>query len=84
MCKEESAKNANHKALPRAKNEIKQLENTVDRRGRKISKLETKIERLEKENEKLKQELKSHNKPPKWAKANKNKNPDGSLLKKES
>ena len=66
----------------RAKNEIKQLENRVDRLGKRNSKLETKIERLEKENEKLKQELKSHNKPSKWAKANKNKNPDGSLLKK--
>ena len=41
MCKEESAKNDNHKALPRAKNKIKQLENRVDRLKKRERKAKT-------------------------------------------
>ena len=79
MSKIEPPKNKNHKALPRAKNQIKILEETVNSQSTELEKAKKEIGRLRKEVEKLKKELHSKRKPPKWAKANKNKNPDGSL-----
>lgn len=81
MSKEGKLKNDNHKALPKAKNQIKILNGTIRRQSSDLKKANKEIERLEKENEKLKKELKDIRKPPKWAKPNKNKNPDGSTKK---
>ena len=81
MSKDEKPKNDNHKALPRAKNQIKFLRDTVHRKSTELEEAEKEIERLKKENEKLKEELQSMRKAPKWAKKNKNKNPEGSLRK---
>ncbi len=60
-----------HKALPRAKEQIKIYEGTIRRQTERITELERKNARLEKENEKLKKELSASRKPPKWAKAKK-------------
>ena len=79
MSKNKKPKNENLKALPRAKSQIKILEGTVDKQKRRITRLENDLERAHQENEKLKKELEALRKPPKWVKANKNKNPDGSL-----
>jgi len=81
MFKDGKKKNDNHKALPRAKNQIKILEDTVRRQSTELDKANQEISRLKKEVGKLKKELQSKRKPPKWAKFNKNKNADGSKKK---
>ena len=73
MSKNEKPRSENHKALPRAKSQIKILEGTVDKEKRRITRLENDLERAHQENEKLKKELEALRKPPKWVKANKNK-----------
>ena len=79
MPKDGEKKNDNHKALPRAKNQIKILSETVHRQSEELGEAKKKIKNLEKEVEKLKKELQAKRKPPKWAKANKNKNKDVSV-----
>lgn len=71
-------KRDNHKALPRAKEQIKILEESLHRQSKDLEGANKKIRQLEKENSKLKKELQAKRKPPKWAKANKNRNKDGS------
>ena len=71
MSDEGQKTNDRHKALPRAKEQIKIYEDTVRRQAERIEELEKKNKRLEKENEKLKKELAASRKPPKWAKPKK-------------
>ena len=81
MSKGGETKNDKHKALPRAKNQMKILKDTVRRQSTEWDKANKEISKLKKENEKLKKELEAKKKPPKWAKPNKNKNADGSKKK---
>ena len=70
MSEDSQKKYDSHKALPRAKEQIKIYEKTVRRQDVRIRELEKKIGQLKKENEKLKKELAATRKAPKWAKAN--------------
>jgi predicted nuclease with TOPRIM domain len=66
-------KNANQKALPRAKEQIKILEETVRKQSEQLEKQRKRIRQVENENERLKKELAAARQPPKWAKPNKSK-----------
>ena len=70
---DEKPKNENRKAINQAKNQIGILKDTVDKQGRKISKLEQENDRLKKEVEKLKKELTAKRQIPNWVKPNKSK-----------
>ncbi len=61
--------------------DYKHLEEERERLEEENKRLKKDNEHFKKENKKLKEELQSIRKPPKWAKKNKNKNPDGSLKK---
>jgi len=60
-----------HKALPRAKEQLKIYEEKLRQQAERIEELEKKNRRLEKENEKLKKELVAARNPPKWVKPDK-------------
>lgn len=70
---DEKPKNENHKAINRAKEQIKILEGTVHKQVHKITNLEKENNNLKKEIERLKKELAAKRVAPQWAKPNKSK-----------
>jgi len=73
--KRHQSKNQRNKALPRAKEQIQILEDTVRKQSDKIENLEQENQKIKGENERLKKELAASRKPPRWAKPNKSNGP---------